>query len=379
METYPFGSGRPDPSSFPNRELADAAMRILPELGDELARYPGSLGYEPMRKLVSERFEKREGVRLPVQEVALTTGSMQAVTLMAQTFLDKPGDVVVMEEFSYSGTLGAYRKEGAELVGIPLDEHGMRMDALSDTLKDLRDRGIKPGFIYALVTFQNPTGSIMPVERRRELLQIADRFEVPVVEDHCYADTVYEDCHVPALYTLEHEVPVVHIESFSKILGPGVRLGAFTAPQPLLGEILSYRRDGGPSTLTAAIVYEYFREQMWNHVEEINTIVKEKRDLMFEMLSQFPDAFEWFSRPKGGLFIWVKLPDTTDVVACEQRAEALGIDYATGKAFHVYREDVPYLRLAFGYTELDEIREGIPKLAACVMETQKVEAQGVAD
>ena len=113
--------------------------------------------------------------------------------------------------------------------------------------------------------------------------------------------------------------------------------------------------------------------------EKINTIVKEKRDLMFEMLSQFPDAFEWFSRPKGGLFIWVKLPDTTDVVACEQRAEALGIDYATGKAFRVYREDVPYLRLAFGYTELDEIREGIPKLAACVMETQKVEAQGVAD
>ena len=100
---------------------------------------------------------------------------------------------------------------------------------------------------------------------------------------------------------------------------------------------------------------------------------------MFEMLAENSDAFEWFSRPKGGLFIWVKLPDATDVVACEQLAESRGIDYATGKAFHVYQEDVPYLRLAFGFTELDEIREGIPKLADCVRETQQQEAQRVAD
>ena len=175
MEKYPFGSGRPDPESFPNRGLADAAMRILPELGGELAMYPGSMGYEPMRKLMSERFEKREGVALPVNEIALTTGSMQSVTLMAQAFIEKPGDVIVMEEFSYSGTLGAYRKEQADLVGIPLDEDGMRMDALEETLKDLTDRGKKPKFIYALVTYQNPTGSIMPIERRRELLHGALR------------------------------------------------------------------------------------------------------------------------------------------------------------------------------------------------------------
>ena len=371
MEKYPFGSGRPDPASFPNRELGEAAMRILPEMGSELALYPGSLGYKPLRELLADRLLKREGVAPAVDEIALTNGSMQAVTLMAQMFIDQPGDGVIMEEFSYSGTIGAYKKEGAELVGIPVDEDGMRMDALADELKKRADNGNLPKFIYVLATFQNPTGAVMPLARRKELLALAGQYELPVVEDHCYGDTVYEeDYYVPSLYTLPADVPIVHIESFSKILGPGVRLGCFFTKQPLLGEILQIRRDGGTSSLAAAVVYEYFREHMWTHVDKINAIVKEKRDLMFEMLGEFPDAFEWFSRPKGGLFIWVKLPEATDVVKCEQIAEDRGIDYATGKAFNVYRDDVRYLRLAFGYASLEEIREGIPKLAECVMESQ---------
>ena len=371
MRIFPFGSGRPDPASFPNRGLAEAAMRILPEMGDELAKYPGNCGFKPLRQLMSDRFQRREGVALQVEQMALTAGSMQAVTLMAQFFIESPGDVVVMEEFSYSGTSGAYLQEGAELVGVPLDENGMKMDALEDTLKNLTARGKKPKFIYTLVSYQNPTGSVMPVDRRRELLSLADRYQIPVVEDHCYADTTYEDCHVPALYTLEHQVPVIHIESLSKILGPGLRLGYFTAPEPIFSQVLQYRRDGGVSSLSAAIVYEFFREEMWIHLKKINTIVKEKRDLMFNFLGQFPESFEWFSRPKGGLFIWVKLPDRTDMKACEQLAESRGIDYAPGKSFHVQNQNVPFLRLAFAFGTLEDIREGIPKLAQCIEETQQ--------
>ena len=371
MKSYPFGSGRPDPASFPARARADAAARVVPELGAELAVYPGSLGYEPMRKVMAERFERREGVALPVERTALTTGSMQAVTLMAQYFIEKPGDVVLMEEFTYSGTIGAYNKEGAKLVGVELDEQGMKMDSLVEKIETCTSEGNKPKFIYALVTYQNPTGSIMPLERRRELLDIAHRYDIPVVEDHCYADTIYDENHVPALITLGHDATVLHIESFSKILGPGVRLGCFTGPDPVFSEILSLRRDGGPSTLNAAIICEFFRESLVDHLQTINTIVKQKRDLMFELLAENRDVFEWNSEPGGGLFIWVKLPDATDVVACEETAESRGIDYATGKAFHVYREDVPYLRLAFGYATLDDIREGIPLLAECVREHQK--------
>jgi len=371
VKTYPFGSGRPDPATFPSRALADAAARVVPELGNELALYPGSLGYEPMRKVMADRFERREGVALPVERTALTTGSMQAVTLMAQYFAPTPGDVILVEEFTYSGTIGAYNRQGANLVGVEIDEQGMKMDSLVEKIESCTAEGNKPKFIYALVTYQNPTGSIMPVERRRELLDIAHRYGIPVVEDHCYADTVYDEDHVPALITLDHDATVLHIESFSKILGPGVRLGCFTGPEPLFSEILSLRRDGGPSTLNAAIVCEFFRESLEEHLNTINTTVKAKRDLMMEKLAEHRDVFEWNSEPKGGLFIWVKLPDATDVVACEAAAEAQGIDYATGKAFHVYREDVPYLRLAFGYASLDEIGEGIPMLAECVRAHQK--------
>jgi 2-aminoadipate transaminase len=371
LANYPFGSGRPDPATFPNRGLAEAAARILPELGDELACYPGSLGYEPFRRLMSDRFLHREGVPLPVDQIALTTGSMQAVTLVAQTFIEHPGDVIILGEYTYSGTLGAYRKEGADLVGIPLDDDGMRVDALETEVGRLVKQGRKPAFIYVLATFQNPTGSIMPLDRRKQLLSIADRYQIPVVEDHCYADTVYEPCQEPALWTLEHECPVVHIESFSKILGPGVRVGCLAAPKPVLNDILQYRRDGGASTLSAAIVTEYFREQMWDHVEQINRTVKQKRDLMLDQLGRHPDAFQWYSRPKGGLFIWVKLPDTVDTVACEQLAESRGVEYATGRAFHTYDQDVPYLRLAFGFATLPQIEEGIPLLADCVRSSLK--------
>ena len=370
MKTYPFGSGRPNPATFPSRALADAAARVIPELGEVLAQYPGSLGYEPMRKVVADRFERREGVALPIERTALTTGSMQSVTLMAQYFVKKPGDVILTEEFTYSGTIGAYNKEGAKLVGVEMDAQGMRMDSLVEKIETSTKDGHKPTFIYALVTYQNPTGAIMPLDRRKELLDIAHRYDIPVVEDHCYADTVYDDVHIPALISLGHEATVLHIESFSKILGPGVRLGCFSGPDPIFSEILSYRRDGGPSTLNAAIICEFFRESLADHLKMINAIVKEKRDLMLELLGQHPDVFEWFSKPGGGLFIWIKLPDATDVVTCEEVAESRGIDYATGKAFHVYHENVPYLRLAFGYASLDEISEGIPLLAECVREHQ---------
>ena len=144
MKTYPFGSGRPDPVSFPARALADAAARVVPELGAELSVYPGSLGYEPMRKVMSDRFERREGVALPIERTALTTGSMQAVTLMAQYFIEKPGDVVLMEEFTYGGTIGAYNKEGAKLVGVAVDKHGMKMDSLVEKIEKCNKGGNMP-------------------------------------------------------------------------------------------------------------------------------------------------------------------------------------------------------------------------------------------
>jgi len=161
MREFSFGGGMPDPQSFPSQGLAEAAVRVLPRLGETLVRYPDPRGYVGLREIAVERFRKNNGVELPVDSIALTTGSMQAISLLCQTFLH-PGDTIITEEYSYSGSLGCFRRYGANIVGVAVDEEGMDADALEDTLKDLARRGDKPKFIYTIATNQNPTGTMMP-------------------------------------------------------------------------------------------------------------------------------------------------------------------------------------------------------------------------
>ena len=162
MRIYDFGSGRTDPGSFPTEELAAAAQQAVREIGPELCSYPGDMGHQNLREIMAARESEREGVDVSPDQVALTNGSMQAVTLVAEALMQGAGDIIVTEELTYSGTIGAYKALGAELVGVPLDDQGMCVDALADTLGDLHRKGTPPRFIYTLTTYQNPTGSMMP-------------------------------------------------------------------------------------------------------------------------------------------------------------------------------------------------------------------------
>jgi 2-aminoadipate transaminase len=364
MREFNFGGGMPDPKSFPSQGLAEAAAKVLPRLGETLVRYPDGRGYIGLREIAAERFEKNNGVALPVDRIALTTGSMQAISLICQTFL-QPGDTIITEEYSYSGSLGCFRKYQANMVGVAVDDEGMDMDALEDTLKNLARRGDKPKFIYTIATNQNPTGTMMPESRRRRLLELANAHEVPVVEDDCYADLIFEGNAPATICSLDPE-NVVYIGSFSKILGPGVRLGFFSANEDLLTRILSWKIDGGTNNLAAYVVAEFFKDHLWEHVAVVNRVVKEKLAAVIEQLEARRDVFVDFSHPQGGLFIWVKLPDDVDPVRAMDIANARGIRYGSGKAFHSRAEDIKYLRLAFGYPSLDDIRDGLPLLAQCV-------------
>lgn len=202
MKKFDFGAGRPDPASFPAQGLVEAAIHAIPKVGGDFVLYPGDKGYLGLREVMAARESRREGVTVSPDDIALMTGSMQAVTLMAETFLEKPGDVVITEELTYSGTIGAYKKLGAELVGIPLDAEGMRPDLLEETVRRLIAEGRKPKFIYTLATYQNPTGSVMPLARRKEILRIANAYDIILVEDNCYGDVKFEGDHAPAFYTL---------------------------------------------------------------------------------------------------------------------------------------------------------------------------------
>ncbi|MEM7254219.1 MAG: PLP-dependent aminotransferase family protein [Pseudomonadota bacterium] len=366
MSGFDFGTGNTNPEGFPAEALAAAAARIIPKINDELNQYPGKLGYERLRQMMVEREAVREGVRLDPDQLLLTNGSMQAITLVAETLCTGQDDVVVMEEYCYVGTISAYRALGIEMAGIPLDAYGMRMDKLADTMARLHDEGRPPRFIYTLPTYQNPTGAMMPRERRLELLDIADQYQCIVVEDKCYADVHFEGDKPPAFFTLDDSERQVYMCSLSKIFAPGVRLGYLYARSPLFERFLERRQDAGPNTLAAAITTEYLSTGLWEHVERANVALKAKRDAMLEALeSGVGNTCSW-SHPVGGLFIWVRLPDTIDMAKFERLCEERGVTYAPGASFYVESTPIPYIRLAYGFPSEDEIRQGIPVLGQCI-------------
>ena len=371
MGPFDFSTGTTNPETFPTEALAEAAARTVRSHGVELNTYPGSLGHEGLRRLMAKREFDREGVRLDPERIALTNGSMQAVTLVAEALCEGREDLVVMEEYCYSGTIDAYRGLGIDLVGIPVDGRGMRTDALESALERLRDEGRPPRFIYVLATYQNPTGSVMPLERRLELLRIARAHRLIVVEDNCYADVHYEGEKVPALYALDDGPRQVYLCSLSKIFAPGVRLGYLTASSSeLFDRIMERRHDAGPNTLAAAVTAEYLGDRLWEHVEMANRALKVKRDAMLEALEAgLGNSCSW-SRPPGGMFIWVRLPEGSDLDRIEALAEEREVSISQGGHFHVDGGGGPCIRLAFGFARVPDIHEGIARLARCIEEAE---------
>lgn len=364
--SFNFGSGMPDPATFPAQELADAAQRILPQAGEVLVKYPDPRGWPALREIAIERFKKSHGVAVPMDQVVLTNGSMQPIGLAALG-LAGAGATIVVEAFSYVGSLNAFRRVGANLVGVPLDEHGLRTDLLAETLDHLAAEGRRPAFIYTIPSHQNPTGTTLPLERRRQLLEVARAHNVLVIEDDCYADVRFTDAPVPpALYALGEPGRVLYIGSFSKILGPGIRLGYVMAPEPLLTDLLRYKIDGGTSALSAMIVAEYFRDHLWDHIATCNRALKAKRDTLLTALDeQFGTSGVTWTRPDGGLFTWLRLPAGTDVGRLRALASEAGIQYGAGRSFDAADQEVSYLRLAFGFINRADIPDGVAALATC--------------
>jgi 2-aminoadipate transaminase len=363
---YDFGTGNTNPETFPAEAFAASAAKVIATMAVDLNRYPGKLGHPALRQLMADRESTREGVPVDPDNMFLINGSMQGVTLAAETLCELPGGIVVMEEHCYSGTVNAYKALGVDMVGVPLDGHGMRMDALDAALTKLADEGRKAGFIYVLTSYQNPTGAMMPTERRLELIEIARRHDTVVVEDNCYGDVHFEGEKAPSLFALDNSPNQIYLGSLSKIFAPGVRLGYVLARQPMLDRLLARRHDAGPNTLAAAISHEYLHDKLWEHIEMANVALKRKRDVMLESLeAHLGNECSW-SRPVGGLFIWIRLPEGTDLDALETQCTPRGVTFARGATFNVTNEDIPYIRLAFGYPTEEQIRTGIAELGAAI-------------
>lgn len=366
MEVYDFAIGQTNPETFPVDAFRDAAIAAIEEEHDAFNRYPGGKGHAGLRQLMAERESQREGVPVDPEMIALMNGSMQAVTLAGQALMQAPGDIVITEEYTYSGTISAYKGIGLTMVGVAMDEQGMRMDALADTLLKLQRSDQKVRFIYTLTTYQNPTGTCMPLSRKKQLLEIADRYQLPIVEDNCYGDVHFDGAKVPSLYALDDSERQIYIGSLSKIFAPGVRLGYLLARKPHFNNIVSQRFDAGSNYFAAAVLAQFYKKGIWEHCDVANPVLRHKRNLVCELLNDTLADFCVWSVPVGGLFIWVRLPEDIDMDKLRQVAAANNFYFAAGKDFHVDRKQVPYLRLAFGHVPDDLIKKGIPVLARSI-------------
>jgi 2-aminoadipate transaminase len=296
-------------------------------------------------------------------DLLIVSGSLQALDLVNHTLLSR-GDTVLVEQETYQGSLNRLTRLGVRAVGIPLDGDGMRMDALATALADLKARGIRPKYIYTIPTVQNPTGSIMPEARRLEMLRLSREYGVPIFEDDCYADLIWDGKRPPAIYAMAKAGGVIHIGSFSKSIAPALRVGFIVAPWEMMSRMLALKTDAGSGALEQMVLAEYCNPHFATHVPKLTKGLRAKLDTLMEALNeQFGTSAE-FEAPKGGIFLWVKLPNNVDTLKLYQAALAAGVainpgpEWSTNKAHSGCR-----LRLCFASPSAEQIREGVAVLA----------------
>jgi 2-aminoadipate transaminase len=366
LPRYNFTGGNNDPDQVPVDGLVAAANAVLWREGRSLATYGvanGPQGYRPLREFLAHKLKRDAGIACQSDDILITSGSLQAIDLVNGVLLS-PGDTILIEQESYEGSLKRLARRGVHAVGVQLDREGMRMDALAGALADLKRRGVRPKYIYTIPTVHNPTGTIMGEERRAELLRLARDYGVPVFEDDCYADLIWDGRRPPALYAMSEHGGVIHIGSFSKSIAPALRVGFIVAPWDVLSRMLALKTDAGSGALEQMVLAEYCSPQFTEHVPELTRGLRQKLDTLMEALNeQFGTAAE-FDEPKGGIFLWVKLPDAVDTRKLNQSALASGVainpgpDWSTDSAYSRSR-----MRLCFASPTKDEIREGIAILA----------------
>ena len=363
---FNFVGGNNDADQVPVERLVAASHTVLTREGATLATYglnSGPLGYRPLREFLVGKLKRDAGIVCTADEILITSGSLQGLDLV-NGILTSPGDTVLIEQECYQGSITRLTRRGVNIVGIPLDEDGMRTDAVATTLADLKSKGVRPKYIYTIPTVQNPTGTIMSEQRRRVLLKLSDDYGVPIFEDDCYADLIWNGRRPPAIYAMSESRSVIHIGSFSKSVAPALRVGYIVAPWDVLSRILSIKTDAGSGALEQMVLAEFCAAHFNDHVPKLTKGLRVKLETMMDALAeQFGTAAE-FDDPKGGIFLWVKLPDTVDTMKLYQAALASGIAINPGTEWSVNAtHSKSRLRLCFASPSVQEIREGVAALA----------------
>ena len=367
-----FAGGLPAPELFPLEEFEAASCRLLHEHGASALQYGPTEGYAPLRQFICERMN-RQGIKVEPGNVLITSGSQQALDLIGKILIN-PGDRVLVEEPTYLGALQAWNAYQAEYVGVPMDDHGMRTELLEDALR------VGPKFMYILPNFQNPGGTTLALERRRDLVRLSNKYGIPLVEDDPYGALRFEGQPLPPLVTLDADYQtgvkpnghgfmvgnVLYLGTFSKTLAPGLRLGWIVAPLEVIDQLVMAKQgtDLHTSSFDQMLAYEIVKGGFLDqHVQIIRKVYQERRDVMLAALERcFPEGCSW-TRPEGGLFLWARVPEWIDTGAMMADAANMKVAYAPGFAFYADpARGHNTMRLNFSNAQPAQIEEGIRRL-----------------
>ena len=366
LAKFNFTGGNNDADEVPVDGLLAAADAVIRREGRNLATYNlghGPLGYRPLREFLADKLKRDAGISCSPDDILIVSGSLQALDLVNGALLAR-GDTVICEKDCYQGTLTRFARLGVNVIGIPLDDHGMRMDALAAALEDCRKRSVQPKMIYTIPTVQNPSATIMPQVRRAELLRLSEQYGVPVFEDDCYADLIWDGKRPPALYAMSQSHNVIHCGSFSKSIAPALRVGFLVAPWAIMSRMLPLKTDAGSGALEQMVLAEYCAQHFTTHVPELRKALRAKVETLMEALNEQFGTTAEFDDPQGGIFLWVKLPDNVDTMKLYQAALKEGVAINPGPEWSTDKAHAtPRLRICFASPTHQQIREGVAILA----------------
>ncbi|MCL4530402.1 MAG: PLP-dependent aminotransferase family protein [Chloroflexi bacterium] len=368
-----FAGGLPAPEVFPLKEFKDACNVVLETVGAQALQYSTTEGYHPLREMIA-RHTARYSVEVSPDNILITSGSQQALDFIGRLFINR-GDYIVVESPTYLGALQAWNAYGAQYISVRTDEHGMVVDELEAALR------VGPKFIYVLPNFQNPSGVTLSLERRKKLIELADKYGVPIIEDDPYGQLRYEGEHIPSIVYLDSQFRgknggtysgnVIYLSTFSKLLAPGLRLAWVIAPEQVIRKLVMTKQaaDLHTSSFNQYVAYEVAKNGFLDeHVKLIRATYKERRDVMLEMMDEmFPPEVTW-THPHGGMFLWGTMPEGVDAAEVLKVAIDSKVAFVPGAAFHANGGGANTMRINFSYAAPDVIREGVTRLGLTLKE-----------
>jgi 2-aminoadipate transaminase len=368
--TYNFDQGLAAAETFPLQELAELARKVLErdaskalEYGDVSRDYTELVyGYLRLRELIAERVARVQHRALRADGVILASGSVQAIALAASAFLE-PGDAAIVEASSFPYGMRYMEAAGAVLASAAVDDDGMVVDDVERRLEELSARGLRPKLIYTIATFQLPTGTCLSLARRRQLIELARRWNVMVLEDNVYGELRFEGERLPTLLELDDSGLVIQSDSFSKTVVPGIRLGWLAGVPEAIAAVAAVRQDLGVSQWMSRIMAEYLAEgKLDPHIEAANRIYKAKRDAAVSALRRHCAGAVRFRVPEGGFYLWLEIAPGFDVDRVRERAALGGVYCRPGEVFTGDASGRRYLRMSYSQIGIDEIERGVAVL-----------------